>query len=107
MAAHITMGADRTADVTQHDHAVGEQIQRDEVSGRWNLTEMADDLPARLEDALVFEPRQLRVIVNPTRQASRQRASRLDSSGGGASHGCSGRIIYSYNSTLKDYIVIY
>ena len=88
VAADVTQRPDIPARITQHDHAVGAQLESDVVSGAGDLADVAGDLPARLENPLVLETRHLRMVVDPGRQSPRNRVGRgVERADGGDTHG--------------------
>jgi hypothetical protein len=67
MAADVMKRLDRPIGSAHRHDAVGAQIERHVVTRLRDRADMADDLPARLEDALELEARHFGVAVGPGR----------------------------------------
>jgi hypothetical protein len=52
-----------------HDDGFGEEIEAVIVAGRWNVAEVADDLPARAEHGALLALEEARIAIRPGRQA--------------------------------------
>ena len=68
MSADVVERADPAIAVPQHQHAVGPHVERHVVAGSGDRIDVADDLPARQNDPLQFEPRHVGIVVHPRGQ---------------------------------------
>src|SRR5258708_28858 len=88
VSADVVEGADLPLGIPHHDDAVGTEVERHVIPGCGDGAHVTDDLPARLDEPLVFAARQLRVVVDPGRQGARRGARRgFSGPGGGRFHG--------------------
>ncbi len=69
MAAHVVEAAHLAIFASQRDHRFPEKIERMVVSDPGHITLVADELPARAENGLLLQLEELRVVVDPRRQA--------------------------------------
>jgi len=67
MAADVVEGSDLPLPVADGEHAGRPELQRDEVAGPGNGIDVAEDLPAGFQDALVLETRHLGIVIYPGR----------------------------------------
>ncbi len=72
MTADVVKSANRAVAIAQHQHTFSPQVEGFIVAGLGDGIDVAYDLPAGLEHALEFQPRQFRIVVNPGGQGMRQ-----------------------------------
>jgi hypothetical protein len=70
--AHVEIRLDRAIAIAHHQHAFRPEVERHVIARFRDRIDVANDLPARHENALEFEPVQLRMVVYPGRQGARQ-----------------------------------
>src|SRR5450631_845326 len=98
--ADIVKPADRSIPVPHHQHALGSQIEGLVVARARYRVHVTDDLPARHQHPLDFEPGETRVAVDPGRQRMRlaDKGVAVEIRRGLAGHGVlSDRVIWVFN----------
>ena len=89
VAAHVVKGADRAVLVAHHDDAFGPEIERLEVARPWDRALTGRRSASSASGRAHFEPRQLRVVVDPGRQRVRARGCAVGGVELGGGQSCS------------------
>ena len=72
MPAGVGEGADHAILAAHHDDGIAHHVERGEGARRLQLIDVADELPGRPDQLLVFERGQLGIEIGPGRQAAHE-----------------------------------